>query len=75
MYEKKKGKESFWYPFIKELDKLRGRGPQGAESPILWPAGEADSLLAGSPVLSELKTRINEINKNYNECDTVWYSH
>lgn len=40
MYEKKNGKNSFWYSYIKELDRLRARGQQGSESPVLWPSGE-----------------------------------
>lgn len=27
-YEKKRGKESCWYHFIKELDRMQGRGSQ-----------------------------------------------
>ena len=28
------------YEYIKELDKQRGRGQQGAKSPLLWDAGQ-----------------------------------
>lgn len=57
-YEKKRGEESFWHPFIKELDHQRGRGPQGARSPLLWQAGQAEELLAGSPVLAQIQERL-----------------
>ena len=50
MYEKKQGKKSFWYPYIKELDRQRGRGQLAVESPLLWSENEL-SYLAGSPVL------------------------
>ena len=40
MYEKKNGPKSYWYSFIKELDRLRAIGQQGVESPVLWPQHE-----------------------------------
>ena len=40
MYEKKRGPESFFYWFIRELDARRARGPEAAESPLLWPKEE-----------------------------------
>lgn len=48
MYEKKQGKKSFWYPFIRELDRQRGRGQLAVESPLLWSEGEL-AYLDGSP--------------------------
>lgn len=48
MYEKKQGKKSFWYPYIRELDRQRGRGQLAVESPLLWSEAELD-YLAGSP--------------------------
>lgn len=48
MYEKKQGKKSFWYPFIKELDRQRGRGQLAVESPLLWSESEL-AYLDGSP--------------------------
>lgn len=48
MYEKKQGKKSFWYPFIRELDRQRGRGQLAVESPLLWSEAELD-YLSGSP--------------------------
>lgn len=57
-YEKKRGTASFWHPFIKELDRLRGRGPQGARSPLLWEDWEVERYLAGSPVLGQIQARI-----------------
>ena len=48
MYEKKQGKKSFWYPYIRELDRQRGRGQLAVESPILWTETEL-AFLTGSP--------------------------
>lgn len=48
MYEKKQGKTSFWYPYIRELDRQRGRGQLAVESPLLWSKAELD-YLTGSP--------------------------
>ena len=58
MYEKKRGKQSVWQPFIQALDRQRGRGQQGAKSPLLWDPGQAERLLAGSPVLADLHARL-----------------
>lgn len=49
MYEKKQGKDSVWYPYIKELDRQRGRGQLAVESPLLWSESELN-YLTGSPV-------------------------
>lgn len=73
MYEKKIGKESFWYYYIKELDKQRARGPQAVESPLLWPKEELEDLLQGSPVVAAVQQRLASIEKEYNELDTVWF--
>ncbi|CAO2833221.1 unnamed protein product [Amaranthus hypochondriacus] len=72
MYEKKQGKKSFWYPYIKELDRQRGRGQLAVESPLLWSENEL-SYLAGSPVLAEIEQRAEGIRKEYGELDTVWF--
>jgi len=72
-YEKKRGKDSSLYPFIKELDRQAGRGPQGARSPLLWDEAEVQELLAGSPVISAINERLQGIEKEYNELDTVWF--
>lgn len=48
MYEKKQGKKSFWYPYIRELDRQRGRGQLAVESPLLWTETEL-AYLTGSP--------------------------
>ncbi|CAN1273283.1 Actin-histidine N-methyltransferase [Linum perenne] len=48
MYEKKQGKKSFWYPYIRELDRQRGRGQLAVESPLLWSDDEL-AYLKGSP--------------------------
>lgn len=48
MYEKKQGKKSFWYPYIRELDRQRGRGQMAVESPLLWSESEL-AYLTGSP--------------------------
>lgn len=73
LLQKKRGQESNWFPFIKELDRLGGRGPQGAKSPLLWEEGEAETLLAGSPVIGQIKERLKGIRKEFEELDTVWY--
>lgn len=72
MYEKKQGKKSFWYPYIRELDRQRGRGQLAVESPLLWSENEL-SYLTGSPVLAEILGRSEGIKKEYNELDTVWF--
>ena len=46
------------YPFIKALDQQRGRGQQGAKSPLLWDSGQAERLLAGSPVVADIDARL-----------------
>ena len=46
------------YEYIKELDKQRGRGQQGAKSPLLWDAGQVEELLQGSPVAKEVGLRL-----------------
>ncbi|EFJ43572.1 hypothetical protein VOLCADRAFT_76643 [Volvox carteri f. nagariensis] len=73
MYEKKLKKKSFWYPYIKELDKQQARGPQAAESPLLWGDQELDSLLKGSPLLPAVRQRQAGIRKEYEALDTVWF--
>lgn len=73
MYEKKVGKESFWYQYIKELDRQRARGVQAVESPLLWSKAELDELLQGSPVVAAVKARLDGIQKEYQELDTVWF--
>jgi len=73
MYEKKEGKKSRWYHYIKELDKQRARGQQGAKSPLLWEPGQVEEYLKGSPVQQEVRQRLQGIEKEYNELDTVWF--
>ncbi|GMH15025.1 hypothetical protein Nepgr_016866 [Nepenthes gracilis] len=72
MYEKKQGKKSFWYPFIRELDRQRGRGQLAVESPLLWSESEL-SYLMGSPTKAELLERAGGIKREYDELDTVWF--
>ncbi|TKY46426.1 Fructose-bisphosphate aldolase-lysine N-methyltransferase [Spatholobus suberectus] len=72
MYEKKQGKKSFWYPYIRELDRQRGRGQLAVESPLLWSESELD-YLSGSPIKDEVVQREEAIRKEYNELDTVWF--
>ncbi|KAJ9562482.1 hypothetical protein OSB04_007642 [Centaurea solstitialis] len=72
MYEKKQGKDSVWYPYIKELDRQRGRGQLAVESPLLWSESELN-YLTGSPVKAEVLERAEGIRKEYNELDTVWF--
>jgi histone-lysine N-methyltransferase SETD3 len=72
-YEKKRGGESFYAPFIQELDKQGGRGPQGAKSPLLWRPDQVDEWLAGSPVVGQVRERLRGIQREYEELDTVWF--
>eukprot|EP01023_Acetabularia_acetabulum_P033430 TRINITY_DN3128_c0_g2_i1.p1 TRINITY_DN3128_c0_g2~~TRINITY_DN3128_c0_g2_i1.p1 ORF type:complete len:518 (+),score=63.81 TRINITY_DN3128_c0_g2_i1:148-1554(+) len=72
-YEKKRGQESMWYPFINCLDKQRARGPQAVLSPLLWDPAEAERLLQGSPILGALRGRLAGIKKEYENLDTVWF--
>ncbi|TVU51509.1 hypothetical protein EJB05_02941, partial [Eragrostis curvula] len=72
MYEKKQGKDSFWYPYIKELDRQRGRGQLAVESPLLWTESELD-YLNGSPIREEVVARDEGIRREYNELDTLWF--
>ncbi|KAK9834599.1 hypothetical protein WJX74_005523 [Apatococcus lobatus] len=73
MYEKKQGRNSYWYEFIAELDKQRGRGQMGARSPLIWDEGQAERLLAGSPVLQLIQERAKAVEKEYGELDTIWF--
>lgn len=50
MYEKKRGPDSFWLPFIQELDRQRGRGQSAVETPLLWDPQEVKEYLQGSPM-------------------------
>lgn len=72
MYEKKQGKKSFWYPYIRELDRQRGRGQLAVESPLLWSENEL-AYLTGSPTKAEVIGRAEGIKREYNELDTVWF--
>ncbi|KAI4320139.1 hypothetical protein MLD38_033649 [Melastoma candidum] len=72
MYEKKQGRKSFWYPYIRELDRQRGRGQLAVESPLLWSQSELD-YLSGSPIKDEVLERSEGIKREYNELDTVWF--
>ncbi|KAK9271515.1 hypothetical protein L1049_001875 [Liquidambar formosana] len=72
MYEKKQGKKSFWYPYIRELDRQRGRGQLAVESPLLWSETEL-AYLTGSPTKAEVLERAEGIKREYNELDTVWF--
>lgn len=73
MYEKKQGKSSFWYEYIKELDRQRGRGQMGAKSPLLWDEGQVQTFLKGSPVVKQIQQRIQGIQREYQALDTVWF--
>ncbi|XP_065877847.1 ribulose-1,5 bisphosphate carboxylase/oxygenase large subunit N-methyltransferase, chloroplastic [Euphorbia lathyris] len=72
MYEKKQGKKSFWYPYIRELDRQRGRGQLAVESPLLWSEAEL-AYLTGSPTKAEVLERADGIRREYDELDTVWF--
>ena len=73
MYEKKQRSNSCWKPLLDELDRIQGRGPAGAKSPLLWDEGQAESLLAGSPVLAELADRRAGMAAEWAEADGVWF--
>jgi hypothetical protein len=72
-YEKKRGQESKWYAFIKELDRQRARGPLAAESPILWTADEVETYLKGSSAVTAWKERMESLREEYESLDTVWF--
>lgn len=72
MYEKKRGKDSFWYPFIRQLDRQRGRGQLAVESPLLWTSEELQ-YLQGSPTKEVVSARLEGIRREYKELDTVWF--
>lgn len=73
MYEKKQRSNSCWKPLLDELDRIQGRGPAGAKSPLLWDEGQAETLLAGSPVLAELADRRAGMAAEWAEADGVWF--
>jgi len=72
MYEKKQGKQSFWRPFIRELDRQRGRGQLAVESPLLWSSEEL-KYFTGSPMKEIVLERNSGIKREYEELDTVWF--
>ena len=41
-----------------ELDRVQGRGLQGAKSPLLWEDQQVQEYLAGSPLIGEIKERL-----------------
>ena len=45
-----------------ELDRIRGRGQQGARAPVLWDEGQVANLLQGSPVVKEVQQRLQVTN-------------
>jgi len=72
MYEKKRGEESQWYNYIKELDRIGARSQQQVVSPILWDREELELLLHGSPVIKEVRQRLQSMRKEYEELDVIW---
>jgi hypothetical protein len=72
-YEKKRGLESEWYEYIKELDRQRARGPLAAESPILWTAEEVEQYLKGSSAVTAWKERMASLQEEFEGLDTVWF--
>lgn len=73
MYEKKQGKESYWYPYIRELDRQRGRGQLAVESPLLWSRDELNDYFQGSTMKEVVLERLAGIKREYEELDTVWF--
>ena len=47
---------------LQELDRIRGRGQQGAQAPLLWEEGQVEELLQGSPVVSEVHHRLQVVS-------------
>ena len=43
---------------VQELDKQRGRGQQGAKSPLLWDDDQVAEYFAGSPIIKDVATRL-----------------
>ena len=43
---------------LQELDRVQGRGLQGAKSPLLWEDHQVQEYLAGSPLIGEIKERL-----------------
>lgn len=72
-YEKKRGDESEWYSFIKELDRQRARGALAAETPLLWSDEELRTYLQGSPVQAAVAERLASMRNEYEALDTVWF--
>lgn len=73
MYEKKQGKKSFWYPYIRELDRQRGRGQLAVESPLLWSQDEL-AYLTGSPTKVAAATQCLFIPFSFFLADLMLYS-
>lgn len=45
----------------------------GAKSPLLWDEGQVETFLAGSPLVQQVAQRVQGIEREYNELDTVWF--
>ncbi|CAI5533684.1 unnamed protein product [Closterium sp. Naga37s-1] len=60
MFEKKQADESFWGPFIHELDRQRGRGQTAVATPLLWDPQEVAELFQGSPMKVSIRIRVEE---------------
>ncbi|CAI5498349.1 unnamed protein product [Closterium sp. Naga37s-1] len=73
MFEKKQADQSFWGPFINELDRQRGRGQTAVATPLLWDPKEVAELFQGSPMKAEVEARLQGIRREYEELDTVWF--
>lgn len=43
---------------MQELDRIQARGQMGAKSPLLWDDGQVEDYLAGSPLVAEIKERL-----------------
>lgn len=48
---------------LQELDRIRGRGQQGAKAPLLWDKGQVEDLLQGSPVVAEVHHRLQVLRQ------------
>jgi hypothetical protein len=54
---------------LQELDRVQGRGLQGAKSPLLWEDEQVQEYLAGSPLIGEINERLKVCTPS---CDTMY---
>ena len=54
-----------------ELDRVQGRGLQGAKSPLLWEDSQVREYLAGSPLIGEIKERLKVSPEGADICEVL----